>query len=113
MRQTVTTMVDDLDGTTGEVTTVPFALDGKAFEIDLSGANHDALHEALAPFIEHARPVKGHKASTTARPASNGTDAAGRAQTAAMRAWLKGQGYQLADRGRIPGKLKAIYRARA
>ena len=50
--------VDDLDGSEA-VGTVTFSLDNRAYEIDLSDENTDKLHEALAPFIEHARKAGG------------------------------------------------------
>jgi hypothetical protein len=47
-------LVDDLDG--GEATqTVPFHLDGVAYEIDLSDMHAEALRAALAPFVAAAR----------------------------------------------------------
>ena len=60
-QQTTVRFVDDLDGSEA-VGTVTFALDNRAYEIDLSDENTDKLHEALAPFIEHGsqdRPRSG------------------------------------------------------
>jgi hypothetical protein len=57
-QQTTVRFVDDLDGSEA-VGTVRFSLENRAFEIDLSDENTDKLHEALAPFIEHARQI-GH-----------------------------------------------------
>lgn len=110
MRHTVTTLVDDLDGSEDDVTTTTFGLDGKAYEIDLSDDHQNDLHEALAVYIEHARPVKGGQKPGPKPPGNGRVD---RSQTQAMRAWLRQHGYPVKDRGRIPAELKALYHAGA
>lgn len=65
MQRIVEQVIDDLDGTildaeTGE--TVPFALDGCAYEIDLSTDHVAALRQALAPYVTAARPVTAGRA---------------------------------------------------
>lgn len=51
-------MIDDLSGETPEDgQTVLFALDGKAYEINLGQKHAIALREALEPFIEAGRSV--------------------------------------------------------
>ncbi len=61
-------LTDDLDGGDADET-VDFALDGKAYEIDVSAANAAKLRGALQPFIERARPRGGQGATRNARPA--------------------------------------------
>jgi hypothetical protein len=48
-------LVDDLDDSTANVTTVRFTLDGVDYEIDLSEPNRRRLDEALTPFTAAAR----------------------------------------------------------
>ena len=48
-------LVDDLDGSTGDVATHRFGLGNLRYEIDLSPANRDRLRAALAPFIAAGR----------------------------------------------------------
>jgi len=62
MQKTVTTLLDDLDGSEAHETVV-FSIDGKTYEIDLSEKNAAALRKAVAKFVEAARPVRA------ARPA--------------------------------------------
>ena len=57
-QETTVRFVDDLDGSEA-VGTVTFALNNRAYEIDLSDENTDKLHDALAPFIEHGRKAGG------------------------------------------------------
>lgn len=55
MAQTIVVqLVDDLDGSPADET-VSFALDGKAYEIELSKKNAAALRKSLAPYLEGAR----------------------------------------------------------
>jgi hypothetical protein len=57
-QQTTVRFVDDIDGSEA-VGTVSFSLNNRSYEIDLSDANTDKLHDALAPFVEHARQISG------------------------------------------------------
>lgn len=102
-------LIDDIDGNeldaeNGE--TVRFALDGTSYEIDLSVENASALREAFAPFVKVARKASSGSGSRgvqrTPRRASN---------AGAIRVWLRAQGHEVPDRGRIPAKLVEIYEA--
>lgn len=112
-QQIETRFIDDLDGSEA-VGTVKFALENRAYEIDLSDANADKLHEALSPFIEHAR-----KASAAPKMTSRNGNAAGgarppragREQTAAIRTWARDNGHTVSDRGRIPKTVVDAYQA--
>lgn len=109
-QQTSIELIDDLDGTQA-VSTVPFALDGVTYDIDLSDKNRDRLYTALAEFVEHARRTGGRK-----RPTSLiGSNGNGRAPTGttdqnrAIRDWAQTNGYNLGDRGRIPAEIKVAF----
>ena len=98
--------VDDLDGSDA-AGTVSFAIDGRAYEIDLSDDNAARLRDSLASFVAAARKSGGSAAGgrraekmTTASsgPRSQPLD---REQTAAIRAWARQNGHEVSDRGRI------------
>lgn len=100
-QQVIVELVDDLDGSTSEdISTVSFGLDGATYEIDLTEANAQSLRTALEQFVGAARRTGGRlkrgTAPTVARQSAN------REQTQAIREWARQQGYDLADRGRIP-----------
>lgn len=103
-------LVDDLDGSEDDVSTVQFNVDGKDLEIDLSAANADRLREMLAKYLDAATPVKpprGRKASTAAKagvkPAAKAPRGlADREQTQAVREWARSNGFEVSARGRIP-----------
>jgi hypothetical protein len=106
MAQKIQTLfVDDIDG--GEAAgTVRFGLDGTDYEIDLSTAHADALRKALERYVAHAR-----KASGTARRASRGRRGNAASDTTAVRAWAKGQGIEIKERGRVPANIVEKYQA--
>jgi len=93
---------DDLDGS--EATeTVNFALDGKAYEIDLSAANSAQLRDDLAKWIGHARPVRGRQRVAPSRPA------AGRTDLNKVREWGRKNGFKVSDRGRVSAEVQEAY----
>jgi Lsr2 len=106
-------LVDDVDGGAAEET-VSFALDGTAYEIDLSSKNASALRDAVAPYVGAARKAgraSGGK-SSGGRSRSGGSSAsADREQNQAIREWAKKKGFKVSDRGRIPADVVEKYHA--
>jgi len=101
-----TLFIDDIDGGAADGT-VRFALDGTDYEIDLSGKHSDELRAVLRKYIEHARKVGG----ATRRPGARGGRRSSTADTGAVRAWARENGYDIKDRGRVPAGLVARYQA--
>lgn len=54
---TRTILIDDLDGSSDDVATAHFGLDGQAYEIDLTPANRAQLIELLQPYIAAGRRI--------------------------------------------------------
>ena len=98
--------VDDLDGSDA-AGTVTFAIDGRAYEIDLSEDNAARLRDSLASFVAAARKSGGASVAAGSRApkmtASSGRrpQPLDREQTAAIRAWARQNGHEVSDRGRI------------
>jgi len=97
---------DDLDGSEAEGT-VSFALDGTAYEIDLSTQNAAKLRSVLGPYTSAAR-----KAGGASRRAGQGRTrrAAGGVNPVEVREWAKTNGIDVNDRGRVPASVIARYR---
>lgn len=112
-KQTTVTVVDDMDGTPG-ASNVEFGLDGKSYEMDLSEANSERLRKLLAPFVKAARKVgSGPKRHLSSVPASRtARSTSDKEENRAIREWARGQGMELADRGRIPGSIVEAYAER-
>ena len=86
---TRTYLLDDLDGSDDEVSTVRLHLDKKDYEIDLSAANEERLREKLAKFLDAATPVGPRRARTTAARKTVKAIPASRDQTQAIREWAR------------------------
>jgi hypothetical protein len=82
---------------------VLFALDGTSYEIDLLAKNAAALRKTLATYVAAARPVKPPRG--TRRRRATETDAR------QIKAWARENGYEIADRGRVPGQIRDAYNA--
>jgi alpha-L-fucosidase len=107
-KKVIVSIVDDLDGETAADETVEFAIDGVSYEVDLSSNNAQKLRDDLQKWVDAARRVGGKRKPRSAifhRESTGGED------TAAMRAWARGNGYELANRGRIPFNVIDAYRA--
>lgn len=105
-RRVQVVLEDDIDG--GQAAeTVSFALDGRAYEIDLNEANAQALREALAPWVGAARRAGSRTAEV--RPRSTGRRSGG--DTADIRRWAAENGIPVSSRGRISADLRARYDA--
>ena len=103
-RKVQTILLDDIDG--GDATrTVTFALDGKAYEIDLNDDNLKKLSEALSPFVENGRRISGAAGRRMSSRASSGTNG----DASSVRAWAREQGYEVSDRGRVPKEIRSAY----
>lgn len=105
MAQTVKIILtDDIDG--GEATeTVTFAIDGRAYEIDLNQDNATALRETLNPYCKAGRKASGtnSRRKTTTSPQRN-------TETRKIRAWAQENGYEVGPRGRIHKDIVDAYR---
>lgn len=104
-QRVITTLIDDLDGSIidGESgRTVSFALEGEAYEIDLTEKHVVELKKALAPYLSAARK--------SSRTRSRSVDA-GRPNPAEVRKWAKEAGYDVPMRGRLSSRLTEAFQA--
>ena len=118
---TRTYLVDDLDGSEDDVSTVTFTLDRTNYEIDLSASNADRLREKLEKFVNVASPVqpakkaaaarRGAKAARTTKTAKQQSAPSGRDQTQAVRDWARSNGHEVSERGRIAKSIQEAFDA--
>jgi hypothetical protein len=106
--RTYTELIDDLDGQPLEDggSTISFALEGRAYEIDVSSANAQKLRDALAPFI-----AAGRRSGATSATRTPSVRRRGSSETSAMRVWAVENGYTVSDRGRLSAPVVAAYEA--
>ncbi|AXL13699.1 Lsr2 family protein [Microbacterium foliorum] len=86
--------------------TVQFALQGRAYELDLSAANLERLEEAVAPFVDVARPSQVARSSSSVPRRRKSTS-----ELAEIREWARSQGITVSDYGRVPAEVRAAYAA--
>lgn len=104
-------LVDDIEGGAAEET-LSFALDGAAYEIDLSTANAARFRDAVAPFVAAARKAgRSGSRSNGSRPTRRGGSSDRRGRAADIRAWARTQGVEVSERGRIPARVVEQYDA--
>ena len=102
-RKTYVELIDDINGDKAEET-VSFALDGVAYEIDLTAENAEKLREELSGWVGKARRVGGRRTRGTAsgsRASSN--------DSSRIREWAREAGYEVPDRGRVAGHIRKAY----
>jgi membrane-bound lytic murein transglycosylase MltF len=113
---TTVTLVDDLDGSEA-AESVEFALDGVAYEIDLSEDNAEKLRDALAGYVAGARRMEGGRRAARAKAAKPAKAVRGartvpdREQTAAVREWARANGFEVSERGRLSANVLAAFEA--
>jgi hypothetical protein len=117
--------IDDLDGTEA-AETLRFAIDGVEYEIDVSDKNAQILRDAMSPFVDAARRVRGrtiarrrpgggvHKAALQV-VAERATPQDVAASNATIRAWAASHPEldlpPVAPRGRIPQSVVEAFHA--
>lgn len=94
-KKVTTTLVDDFDESS-PAETVPFSLLGVDYEIDLSHENLSRLRADLDRYIRAARKVS----RGAARPGRRSAQRHAHLQNA--RVWLRANGHDIGDRGRVP-----------
>lgn len=115
-RRIVHQLVDDLDGTVlevGEGETVLFSLDGVAYEIDLNDTNAAALRDALAVYVDAARPVSARAGGASGRGSGGARKQkrSGQRDYAPIREWAAANGHTVSERGRVPAAVLEAYDA--
>ena len=111
-QKVVREFIDDIDGSAAE-RTFTFAVDGTAYEIDLSSENIAEFKSAIGGFIESARKVKNTSngrrqpgTSTTSLPKRRG-------HLNEAREWARKNGYNVSGRGRVSAELLAAFENRS
>jgi hypothetical protein len=106
MAQKIQTLfIDDIDGGAAEGT-VRFGLDGTDYEIDLNAQHTEELRTVLANYVAHGRKARGTRRAFRGRRSG-----AGAVDTAKVREWARGQGFDIKERGRVPANVVEKYQA--
>jgi hypothetical protein len=116
--QIIKKLLDDLDGGDADET-IQFAFEGSAYTIDLNAKHAKEFKEFMAKYQEAGTrlgravqpPVPGPVRQTfsAAKPAASLSS--DREQNKAIREWALKNGYELADRGRIPQSIQDAFQS--
>jgi hypothetical protein len=113
-RKTQVVLIDDIDGGKADET-VKFALDGQAYEIDLSDAHAKELRDALEKFQEAGTRLGRYSLGAARGPVRQAPtprrQPGDRDQNKAIREWAEHSGKTVAPRGRIPQAVIDEYNA--
>lgn len=118
-KQIITKILDDLTGDDADES-VTFALDGVGYEIDLSAGHALELRKFLARYMDSGkrlgrvdlgRPAQLRTFRATASSSVQNT--ANRELNQQIREWAANNGWELADRGRIPQTVVDAYETKA
>lgn len=96
-----------------DATPVEFSVDRSAFEIDLCAEHRSQFTNALASFVSRSRSARSRGAAVSSASSSKKVGRRDPAQTEAIRAWAKENGFEISTRGRIPGHIEAAYNERS
>jgi hypothetical protein len=88
--------------------TINFSYRGADYSIDLNAKEAKGFDKAMAMYIEHAQKLSGQRRIGNMRRHKPHGD---REQLQAAREWLRANGHQVSDRGRIKAELMDLYNA--
>jgi hypothetical protein len=103
VKQTTVVLVDDIDGGAADET-VTFALDGVAYELDLTSENAETMRQVLQSYASVARRSNPPQMRNSRHKRAIGSD-----DTEAIRAWARENGRSVSDRGRIAATVREAY----
>jgi len=105
-KRVVTLLISDLSGyeiANGKGETIGLSYREANYSIDLTEKEAKGFDKAIAVYLEHAAKVGGGpKKSATVKKGHKATD---------VRAWARGQGLEISDRGRVPREILEKYRS--
>ncbi|MET7770090.1 Lsr2 family protein [Nocardia sp. NPDC005366] len=103
-RKVTVELVDDYDGKSEAEETVHFAVDGVAYEMDLSVLNGARLRGIFERWTPHARRAgRASRGESRIRPVTD------REQAQTIREWARNNGMEVSSRGRISAEVLDAY----
>ncbi|MBF6195803.1 Lsr2 family protein [Nocardia implantans] len=106
-RKVVVTLVDDYDGKSQAEETVSFAVDGVAYEMDLSAENAGQLRGFFEQWVPYARKIGRARRGGRGGALRSATD---REQATVIREWARKNGIDVSARGRISAEVVEAYK---
>lgn len=111
--QTIVTMIDDYDAKPveeGLAETIEFTWEGDSFTIDLRPENASKFRKDVEKWVAASTKLsarRGRPKGSGSRP-NTGSNRSPE-ELAAIRHWLRSQGHEVSDRGRIAANLQELF----
>lgn len=105
-RITTVQLIDDVDKTSEAVETIHYVWDGHAYEIHLTAEHADQFRTIMEEWVEHSALLP-EESRRKGGPRRTGN----RDENQKIRNWLRGQGIQVPERGRLRTEYVIAYRA--
>jgi nucleoid-associated protein Lsr2 len=100
---------DDLDGSE-LATTMVFAIDGQAWEVDLNAEHRAEFDAFMTRYIKAGRRVEQSPDRRTEPRKKQGKHSQTQTESAAIRRWAPANGHVVGPKGRIPSSVVDAYR---
>lgn len=105
-KKSVTLRVCDLHrGTAEAVKTIRVALQGQTATLDVCDEHLGEVQETFKEWTRRAPARTRRSSRSTTRGRRTTSNGKGAPSSAEVRAWARSQGYELSNRGRIPGEV--------
>lgn len=111
----ITTIIDDMTNeelTEDQATELIFGWEGARYRLDISKLGAAKFEKFITPYVEAAEKIsatRGRPRSTGGSSRKSSGSGLSKEELAAARAWLKQNGHEVNDRGRIKGELLELY----
>jgi hypothetical protein len=105
-QRVITQLISDLSGdeiAEGKGQTVEFSIRGTSYSIDLTEKEATAFDKSTAMYIEHATKIGGRRKSASSSKSDY--------DPKEVRAWARGRGLDVPERGRIPLEIVERFKA--
>lgn len=114
-QRTIVRLVSDLSGEElgeGEGRTIGFSYDGSEYTIDLTAEEAEQFDAVMKAYVNAATALGGRSSSSgRTRRESRSRSGGSKEELANIRAWARGRGYEISDRGRIKREIVEAYHA--
>ena len=99
------------DGDVPAEETVTFAVDGTTYAFELCAEHMKEFRETMGRYVDVARRADQPRRGRRRADGGAGRGRRGPTDLSEVRAWARGQGYKVSDRGRISAEVQEAYEA--
>jgi hypothetical protein len=105
-------LIDDIEKKPipeGKGEQIHFSFNGKNYRIDLNAKNAEKFHETITFYTDHATEVREEAGNRRRRGGGGGGPKRSPEELTKIRTWLRENGHEVSDKGRIAANLQELY----